>query len=63
MNDFFKLNITSLRFDHVVAYAFILQHEIKSNCERGGMKEFAECADHSQRSILGKRTYGYGKSF
>lgn len=27
------------------------------------MKEFAECAGHSQRSIVGKRTCGYGNYF
>lgn len=26
----------------------------KSNCKSGGMKEFAKCAGHSQRSIVWK---------
>lgn len=44
-----------------ICLTFITRH--KSNCKRGGMKEFAECAGHSQRSIAGKRTCGYGNYF
>lgn len=27
------------------------------------MKEFAECTGHSQKSVVGKRTCGYGNYF